>query len=171
MKGKLIKTEFGYKLNDENGVYIASEHTGKLSNENCEAIANGYDLDELVKKEFTPSSENKWGLDNWSNEVIFYSKEGFVTGFKKAIEILGEKRFSEEDVLKELNKLIIMPNSTLDTFTDDDGMVTMKWFEQYLKQTEFDVEIEMTEDWYDGFKEKPKLDENGCLILKPIKNI
>jgi hypothetical protein len=71
-----------------------------------------------------------------------------------------------------------MPNSILDTFTDDDEMVTMKWFEQSLQQTEWDVEIEMEEylvyalSHVKGeipiFRNKPKLDSNGCLILKRI---
>ena len=37
-----------------------------------------------------------------------------------------------------------------------------------FEQTEWDVEIEMTKDWYDGFKPTPKLDKDGCLILKRL---
>ena len=66
-----------------------------------------------------------------------------------------------------------MTNSTLDTFTDDDEMVTMKWFEQPILKTEWDVEIVMDRIPADrapnGWDEFPKLDEDGCLIL--TKNI
>jgi hypothetical protein len=98
-------------------------------------------------------------------------------GFKKALEILGDKKYSEEDVLKELNKLNTMPNSILDTFTDDGEMVTMKWFEQSLQQTEWYVSVEieqlvtftsMPKEGEKRLSEKPKLDSNGCLILKRI---
>ena len=58
MTGKLIKHDFGYNLLDANGKHIATskdEYSNGvkqdywLSLKNCQAIENGYDLDELVK--------------------------------------------------------------------------------------------------------------------------
>jgi hypothetical protein len=42
--------------------------------------------------------------------------------------------YSEEEVLEHLNKLLLMPNSELDTFTDDNEMMTNKWFEKFKKK-------------------------------------
>jgi len=45
-----------------------------------------------------------------------------------------ERSYSEEEVLKHLNHLIMMKSSELDKFTDDEETVTMKWFEQFKKK-------------------------------------
>ena len=55
---------------------------------------------------------------------------GFIDGFKAA----KERMYSGEEVLEHLNHLIMMPSSKLDKFTDDEEMVTMKWFEQFKKK-------------------------------------
>jgi len=68
----------------------------------------------------------------------YYQMEGNV--IKK--EILNQAKemekqqqgYSEEEVLEHLNHLIMMPSSELDKFTDDEEMVTMKWFEQFKKK-------------------------------------
>ena len=46
----------------------------------------------------------------------------------------AERMYSEEEVLEHLNRLIMMPSSKLDEFTDDEEMLTMKWFEQFKKK-------------------------------------
>jgi hypothetical protein len=54
--------------------------------------------------------------------------------FKKGAKWQQEqdkKLYSEEEVLTHLNNLIKMPSSELDKFTNDTGLVTMKWFEQF----------------------------------------
>jgi hypothetical protein len=123
MEAKLIKTpEQLYKLefyNDKNMLACAK---GLLSLKNCQAIENGYDLDELA--------ENAFG-DNDAGYV------GFKLGFKKALELM-KHRLSEE--------------------------------------TEWDVEIERQclDPNCDGINrkgccipgDKPKLDSEGCLIIK-----
>jgi hypothetical protein len=45
-----------------------------------------------------------------------------------------QKGYSEEEVLEHLNILIMMPSTKLDEFTNDEEMVTMKWFEQFKQQ-------------------------------------
>ena len=42
--------------------------------------------------------------------------------------------YSEEEVLEQLNILMSLPSSTLDKFTDDNGNITIKWFEQFKKK-------------------------------------
>jgi hypothetical protein len=44
-----------------------------------------------------------------------------------------KNKYSEEEVLEHLNHLIMMPSSKLDKFTNDEEMVTMKWFNQFKK--------------------------------------
>jgi hypothetical protein len=46
----------------------------------------------------------------------------------------AKQMYSEEEVLEHLNHLIMMPSSKLDEFTNDEEMVTMKWFEQFKKK-------------------------------------
>jgi hypothetical protein len=45
-----------------------------------------------------------------------------------------KKMYSEEEVLEQLNILMSLPSSTLDKFTDDNGNITIKWFEQFKKK-------------------------------------
>jgi hypothetical protein len=165
MKAKLIKDNDGYWLDisDDGITKRPLTDFGQLSIKNCEAIANGYDLDELADEHCNKLYHE--GNINWERYRVH-----FKLGFQKAIEILGDKKFSEEDVLRELNRFNTMPNSTLDTFTDDNEMVTMKWFEQSLQQTEWDVEVVM--EWIPSTSllgnphQEVKIDSNGCLILK-----
>lgn len=162
MKAKLIKQGDRFVLYSENGDKIAltSENPfNKLSLKNCQAIENGYDLDELAKK------ESKLLPDSASTMEGLHLEIGFVRGFQKALELLGGKKYSEED----------MRNAYLYAQDYDD---TVEQYIQSLQQTEWDVEIEMEEILGDAgiiayaFGEetsKPKLDSKGCLILKRIR--
>ena len=161
MKAKLIKNELpsGYFLYDEKGDLIASTIKGykkqPLSLKNCQAIERGYDLDELAMEI----------CDCEANECDI--RDEFKKGFQKALEILGDRKFSEEDVL-EISWELFRDNPNIKKFSD-----FKKCFEEHiqsLQQTEWDVEVEME---YIGrikmnkFHEmKPKLDADGCLILK-----
>ena len=176
MKGfELVKREDYWDLYNEDGHKIASTLDGcnnKLSIKNCEAIANGYDLDELIKEEFTPSSKNKYGLDNWSNEMIYYSKESFIKGFLKALSILGDKKFTKEDMGR-----IMVYGYDKSTQNEYLSRIPFDEYIQSLQQTEFDVEIEMEykQQLANGYKNQyenvvvPKLDAEGNLILKRIE--
>jgi hypothetical protein len=56
----------------------------------------------------------------------------FIDG--RELQLIQDEFYSDEEVLEHLNHLIMMKSSTLDTFTDEDGMITMKWFEQFKKK-------------------------------------
>lgn len=43
------------------------------------------------------------------------------------------KIYSKEDVLDQLNLMYSMKNSLLETFTDEEDYITMKWFDQFKK--------------------------------------
>ena len=162
MKAKLIKTEVNYILEDDKGVVIASTSLKKeglsLSLKNCQAIERGYDLDELAEKYIGYSKDNFDLMD----DKEFNS---FKAGFQKAVEILGDKKFTLEDMMNCWNKVL-----TFQTHKE-----TLGEHIQSLQQTEWDVEIvtfteddlkSVSEDW--GKIGRPKLDVDGCLILKKL---
>lgn len=165
MEAKLIKRPNGirwdlYLKKDINMLNtIASSEDGavnKLSLKNCEAIANAYDLDELAKK--YAEEENDCYVNDYN---------GFKQGFQKALEILGDKKFSELDLYRAFTT-----NSAgnEDTIRDRFYNVLLP----SIQQTEWQVEIVTTTRMENGKSgldvpvEKPKLDPDGCLILKRI---
>lgn len=52
----------------------------------------------------------------------------FVEGRKE--EVKEEKLYTQSEVLEQLNLLYSMKNSLVDTFTDKNDYITIKWFEQ-----------------------------------------
>ena len=151
MNAKLIKTEVNYILEDDKGVVIASTSLKKdglaLSLKNCQAIERGYDLEELAY-------EFSWNYQSDPNygDTIHVFKEGF----QKCLELMGDKKFSEEDIRMAFSHVQNEP--TFDEFI------------QSLQQTEWDVEVVMVPALSNNgnvyYGDIPKLDENGCLILK-----
>jgi hypothetical protein len=180
MKGKLIKREDGYYLfTDESYINaIASDHKNwieihngyKLSLKNCEEIDRGYDLDELSEnhaEEIYVRNENDYNeLANFENR-----KRNFEDGFQKALEIIGDKKFSELDMR-------IAYDAGCNNIDADDNIDFQDTINS-LQQTEFDVEIEverskfitdksLRNDIKNGFNYTQKLDAEGCLILKRL---
>ena len=123
----------------------------KLSLSNCQAVANGYDLDELAENEVRYMSRGDERLQRWY---------GFVDGFEKALEVNSDKRFTFKEMVDCWNKAL---NFQEHKETLGDHM-------QSLRQTEWDVEIVMGDPIGIGDKytpdTKPKLDADGCLLLK-----
>ena len=147
----------------------------KLSLKNCESIANGYDLDELAREACNITDPLR--LDSQKYKQDPYFKIGFNKGFQKALEILSDKKYTEI----ELYRAFLINSAGNDT-------TLRNFFEQTVlpmfQQTEWDVEIK-TEKVIDEtkivgaikgvkgsgnkittYKSVPKLDEDGCLILK-----
>jgi hypothetical protein len=60
----------------------------------------------------------------------YASYEAFIRGAKWQ----QERMYSYEEVLEQLNLLYSMKNSLVDTFTDENDYITMKWFEQFKKK-------------------------------------
>ena len=61
-------------------------------------------------------------------------KGWFLEALQKGAKWQAEKMYSEEEVKEQLNLILAMKNSLLDTFTDDNGFITEKWFEQFKKK-------------------------------------
>jgi hypothetical protein len=175
MKVKLIKTGLEdyhmghYFLNDTNYYAIGStdfrwcktsagKPKYKLSKENCDEIFGVVDI-------------NKWAnekVDNRFNETDGYHKfvyvDGIVDGFNKAIELNKDKLFTVEDMKKAI--LWAHDKSTEGVYL---SRLPVDEFIQSLQQsTEIEVEIEVLLTERDGgvVIETPKLDKDGCLILK-----
>ena len=129
----------------------------KLSIKNCEAIELGYDLDELADEYYKQ-------FDNLP--VIRYN--AYTAGFQKALEVNSDKRFTLKEMVECWNKVL----------TFQDHKETLGEYVQSLQQTEWDVEVEMEcvmgcqnlilngENSVCCGDKKPKLDPDGCLILR-----
>ena len=189
MRAKLIKVEDGYELLTQGFLKGSTNHElidslnieegnirYKISLKNCQAIERGYDLDELAKD----------GVKNFTEDHIDrpIARMNFKKGFQKAVELMGDKKFSEEDVRKAID---IARNGSMQEQHNGYGRPTELRFVldnlssdeiiQSLQQTEWEVEIvtfteddlkSVSEDW--GKLGKPKLDTDGCLILKTFKS-
>ena len=182
MKAKLHKMLSGYLLSlngDIDDPYaIVNEQLAddygwyKLSLKNCQAIECGYDLDKLAEEFAKNHSIYPTAQDD--------TEYGFKHGFQKALELMGDKKFSEQDVKNIFAK-------TLENAPSMESHTRMISDEQYrhsvmdelydkitksLQQNEWDVEIEMDAIPADrapgGWDRFPKLDSDDCLILKRI---
>jgi len=162
MKYKLIKTTKGYSLLDSAEDVIATTQDKpnevikyQLSLKNCEAIENGYDLDQLGMDYASTIYDGRTESIRFNGAHI-----DFMKGFQKALEILGDKKFSEGDMLECWNTAA--------------QTISISWvnFMESIEPNEWDVEIvtrpytEVGEGFVLKEKREPKLDDNGCLILK-----
>ena len=180
MKAKLIKTKGDhYDLKVESiGLYTSTyqwtSNGNLLSKENYQAIERGYDLDELAEEFAKNHSIYPTAQDD--------TKYGFKHGFQKALEVIGDKKFREEDMNNAIDMCIKLMNDKGSEFREHKQTII-----QSLQQTEWDVEVDMEKklvlvNGYEnqpknviGFvtnyflKSVPKLDADGCLILKIAK--
>lgn len=180
MKAKLIKLQNGeYDLLVDTN--LKSLEGTKLSLRNCQAIERSYDLDELAKtifsdKTFTTDEEHETPIDGSPYQW------GFKVGFQKCLELMGDKKFTEKDM-----EFMFACGRNYQASADSDCRFTNVI--QSLQQTEWDVEVEMetiasgniivvdhsknpfevvSETSLPSKKERPKLDAEGCLILKRL---
>lgn len=172
MKTILSKEGGGYDLYriDEDGkrVTFAStqDYKQKLSLKNCQAIERGYDLDELADEYCTHEPKNAKELRD-----VNIVKLGFRDGFQKALEILGDKKFSASKLRVGMIQLLYLEkekDESSEVFKERQYVFIDNYI-QLLQQTEWDCIVEMEgfvdeEGIYCG--ERPKLDADGCLILK-----
>jgi hypothetical protein len=165
MKAKLIKENNFYKLIQDNTILVKISINesidihysfGKLSLSNCKAIELGYDLDELAKEELLKAEKHHKLLS-----PITY-RDGVIKGFRKALEILGDKE----------SKLVEFIKDKIDSFeySVNQNSYIGEGIDGYVQQTEWDVEIVMEDsialDGHTIIDIEPKLDADGCIILK-----
>ena len=157
MEGKLIKRDNDFYSLIVDGLVMATSNgmivDYKLSLKNCQSIANGYDLDELALE----------GVKNFIEDHIDrpIARMNFKKGFQKALELLGDKKFSEYDIRKAYNT---------NHYSAEDKEENWSTFFKQLQPKEWDVEIVMIYGFDDINDPKPfsipKLDSDGFLILK-----
>lgn len=157
---KLQKEDGYYYLMEEgNDIAIATTDQSfidelgamKLSKENCDEIFGVVDVEKLADEYIVIKPKHR---EHEHNLAV----SAYIEGFKKAMELNKDKLFTVEDV----KKAIYMSNHVRYAAFSIDEII------QSLQQpTEIKVEIEMD---ICGDKvyavPEPKLDENGCLILK-----
>lgn len=184
MKAQLVKRQDRWDLYAEDGSKIGSSAPNpmnKLSIKNCQAIELGYDLNELAREVCNITDPLR--LDSQKYKQDPYFKIGFVKGFQKALEILGDKNFSVEDIQNVIDSnndslvyQTVSENGDISFCLDEDVLI------QSLQQTEWDVEVCCYVDNIDGWLDAdsfnsphitstgiPKLDSDGCLILKRVQ--
>jgi hypothetical protein len=157
MEGTLIKrNENDYRLfvNDVPFAQVGDNPYKKLSLKNSQAIELGYDLEELAEENY-PSG------DVWTPEQSLVRKLAFNKGFQKALEILGDKKYSETELYRAFLINSAGNDTTLRNFFEQTVLPT-------FQQNEWNVEIDM---WFHGTRYKkgewiPRLDDDNCLILK-----
>jgi hypothetical protein len=170
MKGKLIKTVDGYELFTQGFLKGSTNHglidslnieegsiRYKLSLKNCQAIERGYDFNEIKRKLFG-------GFDGQPDSFTIAAVERTV---EIMFEILGDKKFSGEDMENAIEMCIKLMNDKGSEFREHKQTVI-----QSLQQTQWDVEIVMVPAMSNNgnvyYGDIPKLDAGGCLTLKRI---
>jgi hypothetical protein len=155
MKAKLIKKSDGWYNLYDGGIGIGSTNTElqgyKVSKRNCDEIFGVVDVEKLA-------DELKAGISY--KEYDHLIKRGIIVGFNKAMELNKDKVFTLEDMKFAWSQGEI-------------GELSFSDIIQSLQQlTEIEVEIEMFTPaatyGHSGWHEEPKLDKNGCLILKKL---
>ena len=126
-----------------------------LSLKNCQAIERGYDVYELAKENY----HKFWSIIDESG--LINHTFGYVEGFQKALELMGDKKFSEDDMKEAYSRGF-----------SQKGIKSFNLLVQSLQQTEWDVEIEtvpaLSNNGNVYYGDIPKKDEDGCLILKRL---
>ena len=162
MKAKLCKIDEEYFLHSiENNLIATSDnlHLHCLSRKNCQAIERGFDLDDLIDLELP--------LDGTTGNIS--QRRGFKKGFEKALELLGNKMFSGEDMLNFggfcCNNIDCF-NNVDDLFKKYQPQKSTEWYFDITMET---VDYGLDEGGNPQYSKEAKLDPDGCLILKIAK--
>jgi len=161
MKGKLNKVDNGYVLLVDNIMYATDND--KLSQSNCDEIFGIVDVNKLAEEWVFDKNGHKWSNnDNSAGDNYGSYKEGF----NKAMELNKDKMFTLSDIEKAFDSGYEMLDSPK-KYND----VLVEINKKLLQPTEIEVEIlclHTGDPEYTTNTGLPKLDEDGCLILKKI---
>ena len=165
MKAKLVKKADGWYNLYDGEIGIGSTHPElqgyKISKQNCDEIFGIVDVEKLF---------------NEVDETIDFSEfcfTSFKLGFNKAMELNKDKLFTLEDMRKAMDWVM----AQYFEFHEQPSTGRREHYLQLLQQPiAIEVEIETeTKVWefisngeFESFEIIPKLDSNGCLILKKI---
>ena len=185
MKAVLFKKAEGWYNLFQDNIGIGSTHSElqgyKLSKQNCDEIFGVIDVEKLAEEWVFETNGHKWSNND---DTIGDNFASYKEGFNKALELNEDKVFTLDDIKKSINWAWRKTDREEHILIIDEHN-----FIQSLRQpTEIEVEIEMENYGYcEGCRksgmwhcahadtcgnaetrERPKLDENGCLILKKI---
>ena len=172
MKATLIRKAEGWYNLYQDKIGIGSTHSElqgyKLSKQNCDEIFGVIDVEKL----FNEVDET---ID--FHEFCFSS---FKLGFNKAMELNKDKQFTSRDMLSaymegtndgtQFESLMDYDSEDFDDAHEFAKQAEREFIQSLQQPTEIEVEIEMRTASlvYKTDEVLPKLDANGCLILKKI---
>ena len=169
MKAKLIKHGYDYAIiqNDKMVAFSSDDYTndhliGKLSKQNCDEIFGVVDVENPHKRRLMKGIVAQLPL------LQAALSQGWEEGFNKAMELNKDKLFTADDMINFSSWR--SKRSYLDNHYIPSDQLEL-WFDS-LDTAEIEVEIVMGDsigisDLYTP-DNKPKLDSEGCLILKKI---
>jgi hypothetical protein len=176
MKGTLIKTTSGYNLwlnpKTKEQEHIAADflildingtdiRKYKLSKQNCDEIFGIVDVEKLAEEEIPYSSST----------TLNVQRMRFIHGFNKAIELNKDKLFTVADMHDAVMLGVCFENPGIRGISNYNEAKDLA-IKRALEQKEIDVEVIIDKIPADlapgGWDVFPKLDEEGCLILKRI---
>jgi hypothetical protein len=137
----------------------------KISHVKCGELFGIVDVEKLAKEHI----ENEFPVEEYSDRKYDLTKANsevdFIKGFDKAMKLNKEKQFTLGDMKRAFN--CGRDSESIDRFED---WRTFTHFIDSLQPTEIEVEIEMRTASlvYKTDEILPKLDSEGCLILKKI---
>lgn len=182
MKVTLIKKAEGWYNLYQDKIGIGSTYPElqgyKLSKQNCDEIFGIVDVEKLAQDYAKSQCEDlhdelgKTGAE-WGWETAL----DFKNGFNKSIELNKNKQFTLEDVFSVVNhvlsELVKFEGFDQKYLFPEEIYQEVTWKAKQIQQpTEIEVEVEMDAIPADrapnGWDIFPKLDSEGCLILKRI---
>jgi hypothetical protein len=188
MKAKLTKIIGIYTLVGQDDRMIASDdldmqkdyEIGKLSKQNCDEIFGVVDVERIVREEFpydfdSPLFETLGVTKKVYKSILIGMLQGtLIKGFNKAMELNKDKVFTVEQTIELAKILFSNPYKT-------SGKTPQELVDSYIQSlqqpTEIEVMIEMKETSSTYLvtigevkttRLEPKLDSEGCLILKRV---
>jgi hypothetical protein len=167
MRATLIK-KYGVYMLLQSDIIIASSDENfngdfYLSKQNCDEIFRIVDVNRLGSKHYEVHIKR-----GHTQEDALQRKIDFIIGFNQAMELNKDKLFSKADMFYIMNMMSIF------NLSFEDAIIKFKSLQQQKEIKEIAVEIEVEKiSKHKGRKstfecKQLKLDENGCLILKPI---
>jgi ribonucleotide reductase alpha subunit len=180
MKATLIKKAEGWYNLYQDKIGIGSTHSElhgyKLSKQNCDEIFGVTDVEKLADEYIVVKPKYR---EHEHNLAVSAYKEGF----NKAMELNKDKVFTLEDLRTAMTYGIVQEGTGFVGIHSVDDLFNLI-LKKVSQPTEIEVEIEMEvadlafyengerhpieADLPERFKYKPKLDSEGCLILKKI---
>jgi hypothetical protein len=183
MKAKLKKERDGDYTLTLNNPKEYPHSLPSLSKQNCEEIFEVVDVEKLA--EYSVQEVKESNVDFYLRDVY---REFFIEGFNKAMELNKDKRFTSRDMLSaymegtndgtQFESLKDYDSEDFDEAHEFAKKAEREFIKSLQQQIEIEVDIEMDYAIYTANMPKegeqrpamrPKVDENGCLILKPIR--